>query len=163
MSSRINGGAFLSAIVLLSGCGSSSSEANLASPAPQPGEKASGAPAPEAGAARDPESMTLLTYQASPLSAAGRVTGKLDLVGNCLVIRIGESRSEGFVPVFPEGRVRWDSKNRAVVLNGRAHPVGASVDFGGGSYARNATDVAIRGERSSDCPDFNYWLVPLNN
>ncbi|HZG09557.1 MAG TPA: hypothetical protein VEZ70_11320 [Allosphingosinicella sp.] len=118
---------------------------------------------PPVHSGQEAQSMTLLTYQGSEPSAAGRLTGKLDLVGNCLVIRIGNSATEGFVPVFPEGRSRWDAEKRAVILNDHPRAVGSIVDFGGGSHNRNATDVAIRGERSRDCPDFNYWLVPLNN
>lgn len=106
-------------------------------------------------------SVRLPTYKASDISAADRLEGTLGRVGDCLVVTIGAS-TNGFIPLFPEGRVRWDSDRNSLILNGRSYKIGDSVDFGGGSLGRDAKTIEITGEIPLECPKMNYWMVPLN-
>lgn len=106
--------------------------------------------------------LVLPTYQASELSAAGRLFGSLARSGDCLFIKVGTA-GEGFIPLFPHGRTEWDPARDILTLNGRNYRIGDKIDFGGGSAGPDPNELKLTSRLPQECPRMNYWMVSLTS
>lgn len=129
---------------------------------------------PQAAAPRGKEAMTQAEQPASGIrlsfsgvgepprpgpagGAAGRLSGVLSRLGECLVVTAPNGLR--VQPVFPAGKAVWDEAAGALIFAGRSYRPGDSIEFGGGGITSPSAYARVPGVEIAPCAESKVWAV----
>jgi hypothetical protein len=91
-------------------------------------------------------------------SFTAHLVGTLDVVNNCLVIRM--EGSPPMLPIFPYDYGVWDGAKQTFTYEGKVIRIGETIDTGGGTIQLSFLKEAGVKYDIPDCGINEFWLAP---